>query len=131
MTYRFIRQRLDENAPDVDWRILLGLERWSLVSTRVRMQVLQIDVGVGGSELQIDLGEPRIAIVGPCIDLRPHGLLIGNATVEALAIQDAEFDCRNIELAAMPGCAVNLELFRSARGQAWTGEYVSESEPGC
>ena len=69
----------------------------------------QRDAGIDGSKLPIDRGVPSVAIVQPCIDLRPHGLLIGNATVEAPPAQDAEFNFRNVEPAAVLGCVVDPE----------------------
>ena len=57
----------------------------------------------------MDRGVPSVAIVQPCIDLRPHGLLIRNATVEATPSKDAEFNLRNVEPAAVLGCVVDLE----------------------
>lgn len=73
--------------------------------------MLQLDAGIDGSKLPIDRGVPSVAIVQPCINLRPHGLLIGNATVEGPPAQDAEFNFRNVEPAAVLGCVVDLDPF--------------------
>ena len=63
--------------------------------------MFEFDAGVGGCEAPVWLGVIFISVILPGGDLVSEDLLIGDAAVEALGRQDAEFQLRQIEPAAV------------------------------
>ena len=63
--------------------------------------MFEFDARVGGCEAPIGFGVVRIAVVLPGGDFVDEGLFVGDATVEALGGQDAEFGFRQIEPASV------------------------------
>jgi hypothetical protein len=78
--------------------------------------VLEFDASVGSCEVPIGFGMVRIAIVLPGGDFIGDGLFVGNAAVEALGRQDAEFGLRQIEPTAVLWCVVPLEALDQPPG---------------
>ena len=78
--------------------------------------MLEFDTGVGRCEVPIGLGVSGIAIVLPGGDFLDQGLFVGNASVEALGRQDAEFGFGEIEPAAVLGGVVPFEALDQAPG---------------
>ena len=63
--------------------------------------MLEFDASVWGCEVPIGLGVIGIAVLLPGGDFVDEGLFVGDAAVEALRPQDAEFRLRQIEPAAV------------------------------
>jgi hypothetical protein len=55
------------------------------------VEALEFDAGVGGGELPVDLGVVLVAAGPPCGDFLGEGLLVSDASIEALAGEHAEF----------------------------------------
>ena len=78
--------------------------------------MLEFDAGIGGCEVPVGLGVVGIAVVLPCGDFLDEGLFVGNATVEALGRQDAEFGLGQIEPAAVLWSVVPFEALDQTPG---------------
>ena len=73
------------------------------------VQSLQLNAGVGCGELPVRFGVVLVAAVLPGGDFSDEGLLVGNAPVEALRRQGAEFGFSHVQPTAMFGRVVPLE----------------------
>ncbi len=63
--------------------------------------MLEFDAGVVGGEVPVGLGVVSVAIAFPGGDLIDEGLFVGDAAIEALGGQDAEFGLGQIEPATV------------------------------
>jgi hypothetical protein len=91
---------------------------------------LESDAGVVSRELPIGLGVMFVAMVPPGSDLSFDDLLIGNAAVQALAGQNAEFGFGHVEPTSMFGPVVPFEPFDQAACLfGWEGRV--ERRPPC
>jgi len=63
--------------------------------------VLELDASVWGCEVPIGLGVIGIAVLLPSGDFLDEDLFVGDAAIEALGREDAEFRLRQIEPAAV------------------------------
>jgi hypothetical protein len=89
--------------------------------------VFEFDTGVGRCEVPVGLGVAGIAIVLPGCDFLDQGLLVGNAPVEALGRQDAEFGFGEIEPTAVPGRVVPFEALDQPPGLGGWKSFVKRS----
>ena len=76
----------------------------------------QLDAGVGGLPAPLDGLGLRIAVPAPSRDLGGHPGLFGEAAVEALAGQDAQFTLGHVEPTAVGRGVVPLEAGRQPLG---------------
>jgi hypothetical protein len=91
--------------------------------------VLEFDTGRFGCELPVCLGVMGVAVMLPGGDFVGEGLFVGNATVEALGGENAEFGFRQIEPTAVLGRVVPFETFdQSPRFGSRKGLGVSGGE---
>jgi hypothetical protein len=70
---------------------------------------------IGGGEAPVDSGCGGIAVAVPGGDLGFQGRLVGDATIQALAVQYTQFDFSHVEPAPMFGRVVDLELCATRR----------------
>ena len=68
-----------------------------------RVQFLEADTGVGGTELPVDALLGRVAVLRPRGDLRVNLILRGHARGQGLARQDAQLRFGPVEPAVVPG----------------------------
>ena len=73
--------------------------------------MLEFDASVWGCEVPVGLGFSDVSVVLPCGDFIAEGVFVGDAAVEALGRQNAEFGLRQIESAAMLWGVVPFETF--------------------
>src|SRR5712671_2640172 len=66
-------------------------------SLELRVQSFQLDAGVGGCELPVGFGVALVAVVLPCGDFAGEDLLVGDAAIETLRGENAEFGFGQIE----------------------------------
>jgi len=78
--------------------------------------VLEFDAGVCGRKVPVGLGMLGVAVAFPGGDFVNQRLLVGNAAVEALRGQDAEFGFGEVEPTAVLGSVVPFEALREAAG---------------
>jgi len=78
--------------------------------------MLEFDASIFGGELPVGLGVVGIAIVLPGSDFVDEGLFVGDAAIEALGREDAEFRLGQIEPTAMPWSVVPFEALDQAPG---------------
>ena len=64
----------------------------TLKPLKCRIQALQLGPGIGGGELPVDVGVPRIPLHFPGGDFPAERLEVRQAPVQALATQDAQLD---------------------------------------
>ena len=84
--------------------------------------MLEFDTGSFGCELPVCLGVVNIAVVFPGGDFVDEGLFVGDAAVEALGGQNAEFGFGEVEPAAVLGRVVPFEaLDQPSRFSRWKG----------
>src|SRR4029450_496159 len=76
----------------------------------------EFDAGILGCELPCDLRSGDIAPLLPACDLTLEGVLMGDATRQALARQDAQLDLSLVQPGAVLGRVVDLEPVREALG---------------
>ena len=77
----------------------------------MRVEAAEFDAGVVGCEVPACLGVVLVAIGLPGSDLLDELWFVGDAAVETLGGEDAEFGFRQVEPAAMFGSVVELETF--------------------
>src|SRR3712207_3447720 len=73
------------------------------------VEALELGAGVGGGEVPLDGRWCGVAAGGPGGDLGGEGIAVGEAAVEALAVQHAELDFGDVEPGAMRRGVVELE----------------------
>src|SRR4029453_10511543 len=78
--------------------------------------MLKFDASIFGGELPVGLGVVGIAVVLPGGDFVDEDLFVGNAAIEALGRQDAEFRLGQIEPAAVFWSVVPFEALDQAPG---------------
>ena len=78
--------------------------------------MLEFDACIGGCELPVGLGVVGISVVFPGGDFGDEGLLVGDAAVEALGRQDAEFRLRQVEPTAVLWSVVPFEALDQPPG---------------
>ena len=76
----------------------------------------EFDTGIFCGELPVGLGVVGIAVVLPGGDFVDKGLFVGDAAVEALGRQDAEFGLRQIEPTAVLWSVVPFEALDQPPG---------------
>ena len=74
-----------------------------------RIQLLQLDPSIFRREAPAYLGLPSVPLGLPRLDFTPQRGHFFDATVEALARQDAQFGLRPVQLTAMLGGVVELQ----------------------
>jgi len=82
----------------------------------VRVQSLQFDAGVGGFELPVGLGVVLVAVVLPCVDFVGEDLLVGDAAIQTLRREHAEFGFGHVEPTAVLGRVVPFEALDQSSG---------------
>jgi hypothetical protein len=70
---------------------------------------LQLNAGVVGFKLPIGLGVVLVAVVLPCVDFVGEDLLVGDAAIQTLRRERAEFGLGHVEPTAVLGRVVPLE----------------------
>src|SRR3954451_7955616 len=78
------------------------------------VEMLEFDARVGGGEAPVDAVPRGIAVGDPGGHFLLDGRPVGQATVEALALQDAQLDLGHVEPTAMLGRVVDLQFVRQA-----------------
>src|SRR6266705_6903154 len=78
--------------------------------------MLKFDACVGGCEVPVGLGVVGVAVVFPGGDFLYGGLFVGNAAVEALGGEDAQFRLRQIEPTAVFWGIAPFEAFDQPPG---------------
>src|SRR5271169_172905 len=78
-------------------------------SPELRVQSLQLDAGVGGCELPVGFGVVLVAMVLPCGDFVGEDLLVGDAAIQTLRREHAEFGFGHVEPTAVLGRVVPFE----------------------
>ena len=78
--------------------------------------MLEFDAGVRRCEVPVGLGVTGVAVAHPCGDFVDECLFVGDAAVEALGRQDAEFGLRQIEPTAMLWSVVPFEALNQPSG---------------
>src|SRR5260370_30440452 len=78
-------------------------------SLELRVASLQLDAGVGGFELPVGLGVVLIAVVLPCGDFVGEDLLVGDAAIQTLRRDNAEFGFGHVEPTAVLGGVMPFE----------------------
>src|SRR5271166_2653020 len=96
----------------------LGFDPFARFNQIDGVEVLEFDAGVGGCEAPICLGVIFISVMLPGGDLVSEDLLIGDAAVETLGRQDAEFRLRQIEPAAVLWRVMPFEPLDQPRASA-------------
>ena len=97
----------------------------------------EFDAGVFSCELPIGLCMMFVSVVLPSGDFSLEGLLVGNATAQALARQHGEFGFGHVEPASMLGCVMPFEpldeatRFGSGKGRVERGRRVATASPIC
>ena len=89
----------------------------------------EFDTSIVGSEPPVDGVWLIIAVDFPCGHLVSHLGDFGDATVEALALEGAEFDFGNIEPTAMFGCVMDFKTLSQSPG-LWRWESVVKRADG-
>src|SRR5260370_15609246 len=87
-------------------------------SLELRVQSLQLDGGVGGCELPVGFGVVLVAVVLPCGDFVGEDLLVGDAAIQTLRRENAEFGFGHVEPAAVLGRVVPFETLDEPAGLA-------------
>ena len=64
----------------------------------------------------------------PSIDFNLQGIAIGNASIQALACEDADFDLRHVEPTRVFWCVVKLYAAQKFVGRSWA-QYVIKAFP--
>src|SRR5215471_20163035 len=82
---------------------------YSRESPKLRVQSVQLNASVGGFELPVGLGVVLVAVVLPCIDFVSEDLLVGDAAIQTLRREHAEFGFGHIEPTAVLGRVVPFE----------------------
>src|SRR5467141_4246758 len=82
---------------------------YSPESLELRVQSLQLDAGVGGCELPVGFGVVLVAVVLPCGDFVGEDLLVGDAAIQTLRRENAEFGFGHVEPAAVLGGVMPFE----------------------
>jgi hypothetical protein len=77
-------------------------------SPELRVQSLQLNAGVGGFVLLVCLGVVLVAVVLPCVDFVGEDLLVGDAAIQTLRREHAEFGFGHVEPTAVLGSVVPL-----------------------
>lgn len=57
---------------------------------------LQLDAGLGGRELPIDLGDGRVALLLPLLGLAAQAVLVSDATRQALTPERTQLDLGDV-----------------------------------
>ena len=78
--------------------------------------MLKFDAGIFGGELPVGVGVVGIVVVLPGGDFVGEGLFVGDAAIEALGRQDAEFGLGQIEPTAVFWSVVPFEALDQAPG---------------
>jgi len=78
--------------------------------------VLELDAGGVCCEVAVCLGVAAVAMTAPCGNLFGRGLLVGDASIEALRGQDGQLGFGEIEPGAMLGRVVPFEPLDQAAG---------------
>src|SRR3989441_4893707 len=90
--------------------------------------MLKFDACVGGCEVPVGLGVVGVAVVFPGGDFLDEGLFVGNAAVEALGGEDAQFRLRQIEPTAVLWGVAPFEAFDQPPGFGGRKGFVKRSE---
>ena len=89
--------------------------------------MLEFDAGVGGCKVPVGLGMLGVAVAFPGGDFVNQRRLVGNAAVEALRGQDAEFGFGEFEPTAVLWSVVPFEALRQAAGFGGRKRFVKRS----
>lgn len=81
-----------------------------------RVEAFERDAGVVGGEAPVDGNVAGVPVLLPSDDFRDEDLRIGNAAVETLATQCAEFGLGHVQPAAMLGRRMDFPLVGQAFG---------------
>jgi hypothetical protein len=94
--------------------------------------MLEFDACRGGCEVPVGLGVVGVTVLLPGGDFLDESLFVGDAAVEALGRQNAEFRLRQIEPAAVLGGVVPFEAFDQPAGFGGREGFI-KSKPcgGC
>jgi hypothetical protein len=76
-------------------------------------------LGIRRRKLPYDLRFPIVSVIFPSGYLLFYGVHVGNAPIETLPIEDAQFYLGYVEPTAMLGCIVDLKPFGKSTGFFW------------
>jgi hypothetical protein len=82
----------------------------------LRIQPLQFYAGIGGGEVPIGFDMFLIAAVLPGGDFLSQGRLVGDASIETLTRQDAQFGFSHVQPTAVFGGVVPFEPLNGSAG---------------
>src|SRR5690606_24447329 len=77
---------------------------------------LQLDARILCCETPVNLGLLCVAFMLPGSDLAAQGINVGNSALQALPLEDRQFDFSDVQPAAMFRCVVPLDALSKASG---------------
>src|SRR5207302_9938357 len=88
----------------------------------------EFDAGVGGGELPIDMDVAAVAAVFPDARLLAHFLASGDAAIETLACECAQFRLGGVQPAPVFGRVDQLDLLRYPQGLAGLERLIERTQ---
>ncbi len=93
--------------------------------------MLELDACGVGCEVPVCLGVAAVAVTRPGSDLFGEGLLIGDASIQALRSQDGQLGFGEIEPRAVRGRVMPLEPLDQSAGFLWRKCFVKRRRLVC